>query len=335
MDEKKQSIQQELITVLEGRCPINLSLADLLADLFGISKDSAYRRIRCETILDIDELHQISRYFKISIDSLLGIKSNSVVFDFSTIKNVEDYKNYLRAITKDIGDLLNQKNVRIIYAAQDIPIFHNFRFEKLAKFKLFYWLRSIVNLEEFQQKKFDYRDIDDELIILGRELSNEYSRVPCEEIWTEMTPVSLFKQIEFCWSSGLFLSREQALEICDEVEQEFILLEQQAKTGIKIDSKGNPSGFKKNFNLYWCEIEIGNNCIFTQINEQKNVYLTYNTFNKITTFNQDFCNDINQWLDNLISKSTPISEVSEKHRYQFFKKIYTELNEVRVRINSD
>jgi hypothetical protein len=94
-------------------------------------------------------------------------------------------------------------------------------------------------------------------------------------------------------------------------------------------------GFKKNFNLYWSEIEIGKNCIFTQINEQKNVYLTYNTFNKITTFNQGFCNDINQWLDNLISKSTPISEVSEKHRYQFFKKIYKELNEVRVRINSD
>ena len=334
MDEEK-SIQKELISVLEGLCPGNISLADIISDLFEISKDSAYRRLRCETILNVDELYLISKYFKISIDSLLGVKSNSVVFDFNTIKNVEDYKNYLRAIIQDIRYLIKQNNVRVIYAAQDIPVFHNFRFEKLAKFKLFYWLRSIINVEELQQKKFDYSDIDDELVLLGRELSDEYSRVPSEEIWTEITPVSLFKQIDFCWSSGLFLSKEQAFEICDDLEKEFILLEQQAKTGIKVDSAGKPSGFKKNFFLYWSEIEIGNNCIYTQINEQKNVYLTYNTFNKITTFNQAFCNDINQWLDNLISKSTPISEVSEKHRYQFFKKIYKDLEEVRNRINSD
>ncbi len=335
MNEKSHLVQQELISVLESLCPANLSLADALADLFEISKDSAYRRIRCETPFDIQELYLISKHFKISIDSLLGIKSNSVVFDFSTIKHAEDYKSYLRVITQDIRFLLKQENVRIIYAAQDIPLFHNFRYEKLAKFKLFYWLRSIVNVEALQQNKFDYGYIDDELIMLGRELLDEYSKVPSDEIWTEITPVSLFKQIDFCWSSGLFLSKEQALEICDEVEQQFILLEQQAKTGIKINSQGKPAGFKKNFNLYWCEIEIGNNCIYTEIGDQKNVYLTYNTFNKITTHNQPFCNDISQWLDILISKSTPISEVSEKHRYQFFKKISKELEAVRNRIIND
>jgi len=196
-------------------------------------------------------------------------------------------------------------------------------------------LRSIVNAEEFQDKKFNSDDIDNELVELGAELYNAYSRVPSDEIWTEISPVSLFKQIDFCWSSGLFASQEQALEVCNDVEQEFTDLEQQARSGIKNTTDGKPSGFKKNFNLYLSDIEIGNNCIFTQIGNNKMVYLAYNTFNKISTTNQPFGEEINNWLLNLIRKSTPISEVSEKQRYQFFKKLHRGLEEVRERIQRD
>ena len=65
------------------------------------------------------------------------------------------------------------------------------------------------------------------------------------------------------------------------------------------------------------------------------VYLAYNTFNKISTTNQPFGEEINNWLLNLIRKSTPISEVSEKQRYQFFKKLHKGLEEVRERIQRD
>jgi hypothetical protein len=43
------------------------------------------------------------------------------------------------------------------------------------------------------------------------------------------------------------------------------MLELQARTGIKLDSEGNATSVKKNFNLYLSEIEIGNNCIYTDI----------------------------------------------------------------------
>ena len=335
MDHTETSIQKDLIATLENLCPANMSLADILADLLDISKDSAYRRIRCETLLNIDELLEVSKYFKISIDNILNIRSNSVVFDYNSIKNIEDYKQYLRSIIHDLKELSKFDDVKVIYAAQDIPLFHNFRFARLARFKLFYWLRSIVNAEEFQDKKFSDGDIDEELVSLGAELYDAYSRVPSDEIWTEISPVSLFKQVEFCWSSGLFESQEQALEVCNDVEEEFTDLEQQARSGIKNTTEGKPSGFKKNFNLYLSEIEIGNNCIFTRRGDNKMVYLAYNTFNKITTTNQPFGEEINIWLLNLMRKSTPISEVSEKHRYQFFKKLHKGLEDVREKIMRD
>lgn len=329
------TIQKNLIDTLERLCSKNVSLADVLADLLQVSKDSAYRRIRCEKIIDLNELVLISRHFKISMDSLVGLTSSSVVFDFSSMKHLSDYKEYLYSIINDLKTLATHDNVRLIYASQDIPLYHNFHSESLARFKFFYWLRSIVNVEEFQDKVFREEDIDDELISLGKELYNVYTKVPSEEIWTELTPVSLFKQVEFCWSSGLFLNKAQALNVCDEIKQTFNRLEQQAKSGIKIDAAGKPSGFKKNYNLYVSEIEIGNNCIITQVGDHQSVYLTFNTFNKIVTANNAFSEEVYKWLNNLISKSTPISEVSEKHRYQFFKKLNKGLEEVRNRIEQD
>ncbi len=333
MVELKANLQQRLINILESLCPPTISLPDILADLLNISKDSAYRRIRCKTAIDLNELFHISRYFSISIDKLLSNELNGVVFDYSPMHSVDDYKKYLQSIIDDMSKLIKCEDVRVIYAAQDIPLFHNFRSQKLSRFKLFYWLRSIVNTSEYQEKKFDEIVFDEELLSLGQSMYNEYSKVFSEEIWTEITPVSLFKQIEFCWSSGLFRSKEQAFEICDEVVQEFNILELQAKSGIKTDSAGKPTSLKKNFSLYLSDIEIGNNCIYTDIAGNMNVYLAYNTFNKITTSNQSFCLEIQRWLTNLITKSMPISEVSESHRYQFFKKLHKGIEDVRNKIN--
>lgn len=335
MTETDLSLQKSLIDTLENLCSRNVSLADLLADLLKISKDSAYRRIRCEKIIDLNELVQISKHFKLSLDSMLGLTSNSVVFDYDSIKHITDYKRYLQSIIDDLNLIAKHDDVRLIYASQDIPLYHYFYSEPLARFKFFYWLRSIVNVEELQHSTFHEEDIDIELISLGKELYNVYTRVPSEEIWTEVTPVSLYKQVEFCWSSGLFLNKTQALTVCDEIKQTFIRLEQQAKTGIKIDVLGNSSGFKKNYSLYLSEIEIGNNCILTQVGDHQSIYLTFNTFNKIVTANNFFSEEVYKWLNNLISKSTPISEVSEKHRYQFFKKLHKGLEEVRMRIEQD
>jgi hypothetical protein len=152
MIEPKENQQERFFAILESLCPPNMTLADILVDVLKISKDSAYRRIRSETFINMNELYLLSRYFNISIDYVLSYKSNIVAFEYSQMRSIEDYKNYLRSIIKDINTLIKYENVRVIYAAQDIPLFHNFRSRKLAQFKLFYWLRSIVNSEEFQEK---------------------------------------------------------------------------------------------------------------------------------------------------------------------------------------
>jgi hypothetical protein len=60
--------------------PSNLSLADEIADLLDVSVDSAYRRIRGEKQISFEEIQKLSNHFKISIDKILNLKSDSFLF---------------------------------------------------------------------------------------------------------------------------------------------------------------------------------------------------------------------------------------------------------------
>jgi len=44
--------------------------------------------------------------------------------------------------------------------------------------------------------------------------------------------------------------------------------------------------------------------------------------NSLTTSNHQFCEEIEHWMKNLIKKSTLISSIAEKQRFQFFSKAY-------------
>jgi len=60
-----ESAQTKLMQRLRDGLPENISFVDELADLLQVSTDSAYRRIRGETALSIEEIASICKKFKI------------------------------------------------------------------------------------------------------------------------------------------------------------------------------------------------------------------------------------------------------------------------------
>jgi hypothetical protein len=332
METKPDNIQTRLFDKISKMLPSSISLVDELAEVLKLSNDSIYRRLKGETALSIQEIELLCNMYMISFDSLCKFAGNTVTFDFSPMVDQANYKNYLLAIMNDLESVYKNKEGKIIYAGEDIPLFHNFGFPTLAKFKLFYWMKSIMNIEQLQGKKYDSQLVSQEILSIGQELYDLYAKIPSVEIWTEVTPISLFKQIEFFWESGIFQSKEDALAICDDAREEFLLLEKEAELGCKFDSKRNLIQCENNYSLYWSEIEIGNNCILTDIGGSKTVYLAFNTFNKLTTRNKFFCDEIDKWLKNLIKKSNLISGISEKQRYRFFKRLNEALDITRSKI---
>jgi hypothetical protein len=65
-------------------------------------------------------------------------------------------------------------------------------------------------------------------------------------------------------------------------------------------------------------VVIGDNSILAVLDGAKVGFLTHTGFNFMVTRNIDFCENMYNYYQNLIRKSTMISSVSERERSQFF-----------------
>lgn len=320
---ENKNLQLRFLERIKDSLPTNASFIDEIADVLEISNDSAYRRLRGETALTITEVSLLCTNYNISFD-MFANNNQTVSFNYNKLQNTSEFTEFLTSIMLDMQKIQKSENNQIIYAAVDIPIFHHFNFPELSAFKMYYWMKAVVGVDEFNNKKFSVEIIDDEISKIGKEIYKLYLNIPSIEIWTTETINSLIKQIEFFWESGNFLTNDDAIIICKQVKSEINLLEKQAEVSNKdID---NTTSEKSMFTLYYSDIEIGNNYIFTQRADLKSVYLSVHTFNKLLSVDNIFVKQTEEWLSNLISKSIPISGVSEKNRYQFFKKANDKIN---------
>ena len=76
-------VQNNLLKKVEEKT--EEKLVDVLSEKLNISNDSAYRRIRGEKIMTLDEILILSTKFNISLDETIGQSKNNIVafsFDF-------------------------------------------------------------------------------------------------------------------------------------------------------------------------------------------------------------------------------------------------------------
>ena len=328
---KNNALQIDFLNRIRDIIPENKSFTDEISSILGISSDSVYRRVRGETLLTINEIYDLCTHYSISFD-LFTHQTKNIAFNYEAMGSSAGFRTYLSSILNDMLQIERSEDKQIIYAAIDIPIFHHFNYPELSAFKMFYWMKAVVNVPSLLEKKFAVEHIQPEFAEIGRKIFEVYCKIPSIEIWTDETINSLIKQIEFYWDSGNFASQEDALIVCAQAKNEIETLNKQAE----VSNKGKKlTDGEPNFTLYHSQIEIGNNCIFTKKGDIESIYLSVHTFNKIITGNPGFVDDTKVWLENLIKKSNPISGVSQIHRYKFFKRASDKLERLQKKITDN
>lgn len=329
MQKNVEANQVKFIERIKQTLSPSLSLVNELADLLQISTDSAYRRIRCETTFSFDEIITLCNHYKISFDSFCMNESGSVNFNYTLlVSKLESFKGYISGMLKDMKRIGHMQEKEIIYAAEDIPIFHLFKFPELAAFKMFYWMKSVLNVPEFDGKKYNPELVDTSIMDDGKQILDIYIKTPCTEIWSDRTISSIIKQIDYYNESGLFASRKDALRICDILAEALNDIQGQAERS----TKASVAGYENNFILYKSDVEMGNNCILVNTSGIKSVYLRHHTFNSMVSSNASFCDETEHWLKGLMKKSTLISGVSEKQRYQYFRNSQEKIENLKKKI---
>ena len=325
--------QIKFFNELKGKIPPNLVLVDVITDELKISNDSAYRRIRGETSLSMEELKHLCTKFGISMDAIFTNSSESVLFSYTAVKPGKfDYMAWFEYIAHNL-EILRAYNLKeMIYGAKDMPLFYFFIQPKLAAFKLFFWMRNINNFPGMEELKFDPGVITNEILMKAKSVWSGYIPIPSIEIWSEEAIAITLRQIEYYFEIGRFKSNADALGLLEDYRSVILHVQKQAEAGEKFRFGDEPAGNANNYQLYFNEVIISDNTVYFKMGDFSMVHLGHNVMNILSTTNPDFCRDTYIALSNLIKNSTQISAVSEKERNRFFNFMLNRIDAVIKKI---
>ena len=329
-----EDVQISFLNMIKESMPKNLSFVDEVSDLLGISKDSAYRRLRGETTLSLAEIQKLCSHFGVSIDRLLGTSNDQITFQYRSVnEKTLTYQDWLSSI---IGNLkmINKFEVKeLIYLAKDIPPFHHFQYPRLGEFKSFFWMKTILNQSDFDENKFSFGQLSNRYTEIGKQMWKEYINTPSLEVWSYETINITLRQIEFYFDCGLFEDNNDAVILIDEVDSLIKHIKKQAELGYKFDVETQERGPDGSFQLYSNEVNIADTTIFFKMGDTKITFITHNNLNILATSNQAFCENTHNYIQNLLRKSSLISTSSEKERIKFFNRLDRKIRKVRETIS--
>jgi len=307
-------IQPLFLEQVKSRLPESASFPDELAEVLHISRDSAYRRIRGETLLSLGEVRTICNHYRLSLDSLLAVTNDFISFNHRAINATTfTFGDWLKSVMKNLEMIYQFPQRELIYCAKDLPMFHYFLFPELAAFKMYFWMKVYHRYEKYEGVNFDTKTIPAEYLATGERIKELYTLIPSTEIWSDEIANISIRQIEFSEESG-FISSAQATLLYDCCYQ---LLEKLKKFA----TAGSKNGKDNNFFLYKNDILIADTTLLFKMGDKRVTYLTYNTMNILTTSEETFCQNMENYMTNLVNKSVLISQTGERERNKFFNRI--------------
>ncbi len=327
------SIQSTFLEQIKNKLAPHLSFADEMAELLNISRDSAYRRIRGETILSLDEVRLLTNHYGISLDAFISPAKDRVSFQLKALETDDfSFEKWLKSFLDNLEIFLAspEKEKELIYDAKDLPIFHYFQFPRLSAFKMYFWMKYFARDAKFNSGKFDPKRVDNKLLSMGEKIWELYSRIPCTEIITyELLTITL-RQIEYAHDCGMFTDPHEAAALCDDCLLLSNHLKLQAEIGFKQTFGSTEQGAK--YELYLNEVLIGANTAMFKLDTRRIVFITPNNFDLLTTTHESFCKITEDHIHNLIDKSVLISVSAKKERTKFFNRIEEQTQALKAKI---
>ena len=324
-------VQQRFFQHIKDNLPAHLSLVDEVATLLNISNDSAYRRIRAEKPISFDELQVLCSHYKISLDQFLHLQSDAIIFNGRVNTNSETiFEDYLKNVQQQFKMMNGYASKHLYVLMKDIPPFVHFQIPELAKFKFYFWMKSILYDERLKKIKFSLDDPRyEEFIPLSKKVIEAYNTIPVTEIWNIESINSSLRQIDFYRQAGMFQDENDIKILYEKMEDLVNHIERQAEMGIKFLIGTEPSPKPATYNMFVNELILGDNTFLAELDNMKLTFLNHSVLYFVATADEQFNNAMFNNLDNLTKKSTQLSSIGEKERLRFFNRLRDKIHHMQ------
>lgn len=311
--------QEQLFRQIRERLPEGRSLADTLTELLHLSYDSAYRRIRGETALVLEEARILCDHFHLSLDSLLHHREGSVAFTPVMISQTGlSFHDYLQGIWNSLQAVAAHRQRELIYVCKEMLPFYNFGYRPLFAFRYFFWMKSIVQHPDFARRTFSPDCLPPEVEAIGQSILRLYNDIPSTEIWNTECINSWINQIAYYREAGYIRTEADVEALHAALADLMAHLRVQADKGVKFFPGESPEARPAHLRLFFNSLVLADNTVLALVDGRRVLYLNYDVLNYLSTQDEAFTADVHDKLQALMRRSTLISQVSEKQRAQFF-----------------
>ncbi len=325
---KNNEIQQQLFRVLKQKLPTHISLVDTLGDLLGLSADSVYRRIRGEKPIGLIELKKICDHYRLSLDQLLQLQNESVLFDAPGMNGTPgDFLEYMKAMQGQFHYFNSFEKKEIFYLCKDAPIWYFYLFPELAAFKTFFWSKTINNQAQLANKQFSFAEFPyEDCFTIGQQVLEEHNKIKSVELWNLESIHSTINQIAYYRDAGHFKSMDDLNAVITSFHQWIDHLQLQAEKGVKFMPGAADVSHKASIQFYVNELILGNNTMVINLDDQSLSMVTYSVFYYLFTRDPRFSSKVMGSFETLLGRSTLISKTGEKDRNRFFNTLRDKVN---------
>jgi len=297
------------------------NLAQSVSEVLSITINEAYKKIRGNSLLNIQQIVKLSDHFGVPFiykpDQL-----PTVTFDYMSVdQEIPNMLLYLKDLLKNLKQIQKGNKKHITITTDDIPLFHFFKYPELTCFKLFFWSDSAMNTAT----KFDPNSFDEEIITISKQLNEIYLEIPCTEIWAKDTVHGSIEQIRYAFEAG-YIDKNVALQIIEQVRYCLTDMNMYAISSKKTIDPAHT------FNWYNCDV-LGSISYLVDYMGNMACYNRFNTFNYLKTEDQSYCEQTKNWMQSLIKKSVSFSGQGEKHRNKFIYNAFAECDNLVREIN--
>lgn len=307
-----QSLLFERIAQRYGNNTKNLSKE--VSEVLHLSSNVVYDRLNGKKLLNIEELHNLSSHYAISLDELL--QTNIVGFDAPLSEQPKSFDDYLETIHKDLKILATIPDCKIDYVASELPFFHYLFEPSLVYFKMYIWARTIWNLKDYQQIKFNPETItlasSDALITT---LLGLYQNFPSTDYWNVNMMDTSINQIRHCLFCDLFEHPNEALHLLRGLER---IVDNMEETIIKGRKNENSKTM-----VYHNELIENSTLIVVNSSMERAIYMVYDSPNFFIGRNPRLFSLTEDYMEKIQQHSFRLSE--ERHRVRFFKVLRNKL----------